>query len=188
MRYLRFLAPLILTVSFSVSADSVSEECEKEWPGDYQMQEFCIKQAAGGAEAIQDFLARHGMTTDNWVKHSVRGEVPALILKKCSEEWHPDLKMIAFCVKKEEKAAIRLGKIGGAPEKSVEFEPGVSGEIAALSVASDYLKRHNYENVDAAKEAAARGEQAGIILVECQSKDYRAQAKCLLRREAIELE
>jgi len=51
----------------------------------------------------------------------------------------------------------------------------------------DYLERYNYENVDAVKEAAARGEQAGIIFVECDSEDYRAQAKCLLKRETAEL-
>ncbi|MDX1755850.1 MAG: hypothetical protein R3175_07320 [Marinobacter sp.] len=127
------------------------------------------------------------MTTDNWVSRSVRGEVPALILKGCNEEWHPDLKMIAYCLEKEEAAAIRLGKIGGAPENSVEFEAGISGEIAAIGVSTEYLGRHNYGHVDEAKEAAARGEQAGIIWVECSSDDRRAMAKCLLRREAAEL-
>ncbi|PHS48791.1 MAG: hypothetical protein COB05_04590 [Marinobacter sp.] len=188
MRYLKSLATLMLAGSLSVSADTITEECENEWPGNYQMQEYCAKKAAGGARAIHAFLARHDMTMDNWVKQSVRGKVPALILKKCNEEWHPDLKMIAYCLEKEEVAAIRLGKIGGAPEDSVEFEPGINGEIAALGVSSDYLKRHNYGHVDEAKEAADRGDPAGIIWVECQSGDHRKQAKCLLKREAAELE
>lgn len=187
MKHLKFLLIFFVSWSLSVSADSVSDECKKEWPGDYQMQEFCMKQATDGAESIQDFLARYDMTTDNWVEHSVRGEVPALILKKCSEKWHPDMNMIAFCIEEEEKSAIRLGKIGGSPENSVEFKPGVSGDIAAIGVSTDYLERHNYEHVSVAKEAAARGEQAGIIWVECESKDHRAEAKCLLRRENSEL-
>lgn len=151
------------------------------------MQEYCMKQEIEGADYIKDFLNRHNMTEDDWVEHSVKGEVPALILNKCSKKWHPDMKMIAFCLKNEEKSAIRLGKIGGSAEKSIEFKPGVAGDIAAIGVATDYLERHNYEHVSVAREAAKQGEKAAIIWVECESKDHRAEAKCLLRRENKEL-
>ncbi len=141
----------------------VTEDCEKEWPGDYRMQEYCLKKASKGAGRVYAYLERHNLTLDNWVKHQVMGEVPAIIFGRCQTEWGKNIPMLAYCLEKEEKAAMRLGKIGGDPEDSIEFEPGINGDIAAMGIASQYLRKYELGKVSEAEKAAEQGNKAGIM-------------------------
>lgn len=182
MKTLVLLIVGTLVLSIKSFAADLASDCAKEWPGNYQMQEHCQKQMVQGAKDIYAYLARYGMTTDTVFSHRQRGEVPALIYERCMKEWDKDFRMAAFCLKREEEAGRRLGKIGGHKRDGIEFVPGVEGDIAALAVSLDYLEKHNLKTVDGAKAAAARNNSAALIFFQCQSEDHRAEATCLLNR------
>jgi len=67
--------------------------CEKEWPGDYKMQAFCLDQQNAALEA----MATRNMTG---LFEDIR--------YKCAEEWPTDFKMRDFCEKQQIEAYEKL--------------------------------------------------------------------------------
>jgi hypothetical protein len=83
---------------FDVKADFVAlakEHCRTEWPTDFQMQEYCLKQQAAGMlqfKQVSDELGKPFEQT----------------LEKCTEEWTknrmPDWQMIGYCATEQAKS------------------------------------------------------------------------------------
>ena len=63
--------------------------CAADWPGDFQMQAYCVRQQRAGHEELQHRLA---------VMPSELG--PAA--KKCEAEWGSDWQMQAYCLEQQQ--------------------------------------------------------------------------------------
>lgn len=69
------------------------------------MQRYCVEGQATGARAVADFMARYGLA-------SGRGHaVAAAILATCKGRHVEDLEMLAYCIDKQRRAAIRLRQL-----------------------------------------------------------------------------
>jgi hypothetical protein len=83
---------------FDVKADYVElsrQRCAKEWPDNFEMQAFCLKQDAAGMlqfKAVSDEL----------------GKPIEKALERCTEQWTadrlPNWQMIGFCATKQAEA------------------------------------------------------------------------------------
>ena len=95
--------------------EGIAARCENEWPQDYAMQEYCAGRQQDGLTALHDFMARYGITPENDRSRYDSGDPPARILHDCASEWHDrfgtDWNMTAYCVRRQEEAAKRLGKL-----------------------------------------------------------------------------
>jgi hypothetical protein len=73
--------------------------CQAEWPSDFQMQEYCLQQAATGAFQFKQVYDELGKPFEK-------------TLEKCVEEWTkkgiPDYQMIGYCAKTQADAYMRL--------------------------------------------------------------------------------
>lgn len=69
---------------------TVESKCQEEWPTDYRMQEYCVKQQT---EAVSALSQSHPSDVDLAAFRVVRG--------KCAEEWPRDFKMRAYCERQQ---------------------------------------------------------------------------------------
>jgi hypothetical protein len=93
----RVLPPLNSEPSSSTGEDDYSEaeqvirrHCEREWPNDYNMRNYCIKQQR---EALT--ILKQGRP------HDIPEEIFAGIRNKCSAEWPEDYSMRQYCEKQQ---------------------------------------------------------------------------------------
>lgn len=108
---------------------AISSKCEKEWPTDFEMQEYCIKQQVEGQAEILEYVSRYNVDLDN--KSSAASLTTAeVILVKCFSEWDGDNKMIAYCIEKQEESALRLGKL---TRKASKESAEVSGSVSSYA-------------------------------------------------------
>jgi hypothetical protein len=93
-----FIAGCALALGLSIAQAEVGEEirslCEKEWPDEFSMQEFCIKEETASHRALER------------VKSNVVDGHPVgqKIFRKCLREWSDDLtewSMVKYCVDEE---------------------------------------------------------------------------------------
>ncbi len=74
-------------------------KCEKDWPGDFTMQEACLRNQNEGALALKDIDATHGNLFNRQVE-------------KCTDDWTkvgvPDFAMIAACSRMQIESYFRL--------------------------------------------------------------------------------
>lgn len=124
-----FLAILVL---FAVPAwaGSVEEFCEDEWPDDYRMQRHCMDKQREGAAVLEAFQDRYDLSIENSRRRAEEGDVPAVIYHRCTREWHPDFRMIAHCLQKQEEAAQELGKLDRGPGVEDGFDDGVDDAVS----------------------------------------------------------
>lgn len=88
--------------SSASSFEDLKKGCAIEWPGDYKMQEYCIKQQ--GAAAIE---------LGHIIDQNPNDQVFNGIIQKCGSEWPGkatdfDYKMMLYCVKQQSSAYNRL--------------------------------------------------------------------------------
>lgn len=93
----RVLPPLDSEPSFSTGEDDYSEaeqvirrNCAREWPDDYSMRNYCIKQQR---EALA--ILKKGRP------HDIPEDVFARIRSKCAAEWPEDYTMRQYCEKQQ---------------------------------------------------------------------------------------
>jgi hypothetical protein len=75
------------------------------------MQEHCIKEGSKGALEVRSFLERHSLLDQDLQEAAKTKETQVMILIRCSKDWKNDYQMMGHCIRKQEEAAIRLGKI-----------------------------------------------------------------------------
>ena len=193
MRLLSIVS-LLLINCISVQANAgVSEDCEQKFGKNTTEFELCLITAHDSLTQIKAFFSRHELTQNNWIERSTRGFVPALIFKRCNDEFfeHHQINDRATCLKEEEKLAVENGQIGGQPGDAYIFEDGFMGDLSAMGVTGDYLSRHGLrvnkknEGIDVSVSASNGGKPA-MLYVKCKSehdKDRRKIARCLLNQE-----
>ena len=76
--------------------------CEKEWPDDFRMQEYCQERQFDGVKKVLAYVERYQQSGN---------VVGTAILKNCDREWPEDFAMRAYCIERQEEAAERLGKL-----------------------------------------------------------------------------
>lgn len=100
--YIVVLSLVFITVSvvfaqdyndFSDSGEIIKNHCQKEWPDDFKMQAYCIKQQKNAVNVLEQ-----GPPDD------VPEGVFDKIRSKCDREWHGDYKMRAYCEKQQIEA------------------------------------------------------------------------------------
>jgi hypothetical protein len=95
--------------------DQIAKRCVDEWPDNYEMQEYCAGQQRDGLVAVHDFMTRYGITSENDKGRYVAHDPAARILHDCASQWKGrfgvDWTMTAYCIKRQEAAALRLGKL-----------------------------------------------------------------------------
>lgn len=64
----------------------IRRKCEEQWPDDYRMQEYCIKQQAGA----------QSRASGGWIDHN--------IAIHCTSKWPHDWNMFMYCVDGQTKA------------------------------------------------------------------------------------
>lgn len=96
------LSVLLLTAA-SAHSDAVRDEllkyCETEHPGDFELQEYCLRKQIEAHNSLAAFQAANP-----------EGTIGHQILAKCIEHW-PDRELVDYCVGKQVEAAKRLGKM-----------------------------------------------------------------------------
>jgi hypothetical protein len=108
------LVGLALALGLSCARADVGSDirslCEREWPDEFSMQEFCIKEETSSHAAVQRIRAS---TLDT---HPVGSKIH----RKCLKEWTEDLtewSMVKFCLVEEVGSYNRLH-----PDKAIEFD------------------------------------------------------------------
>lgn len=79
--------------SMSMPSDwqqTVKSKCQEEWPTDYRMQEYCVKQQT---EAVSALGKSNPSDVGLAAFRIIRG--------KCAEEWPRDFKMRAYCERQQ---------------------------------------------------------------------------------------
>jgi hypothetical protein len=113
-----FLALALLALIAPAWAAEGEEEhpfvtfCAAEWEDDFQMQRHCVERQQEGWTAVRSFIERYGLTNEEEITARVEeGHPAAAIADGCFQEWLPDYRMVAWCMKRQEKAATELGKL-----------------------------------------------------------------------------
>jgi len=75
--------------------DAAKQKCSTEWPSDFQMQAYCLKQQKTGFEQVDQ--QRGGLSAP--LKAS---------LQNCEAEWATDYQMQAYCLEKQVAAKRNL--------------------------------------------------------------------------------
>ncbi len=93
---------LAQSAPFDVKADYVElarQHCSAEWPADFRMQEYCLKQQAEGMIEFKAVSDQYGKAIEK-------------TLETCTEQWTkdriPDWRMIGYCAKQQAEAYARL--------------------------------------------------------------------------------
>lgn len=66
--------------------ETVKSKCQGEWPTDYRMQDYCVKQQTEAASTLDQ-----GQPSD------IEAATFRVIRGKCAEEWPRDFKIRAYC-------------------------------------------------------------------------------------------
>lgn len=110
-------ATLLLALGLPLDALSAADQdrsgafCSAQWPTDYRMQEFCMGKQAEGHKAVEAFLNRNGIDKNNAKARLDANDPASLIFYTCFQQWSEDYRMQAYCIGKQEEAAIRLGRL-----------------------------------------------------------------------------
>jgi hypothetical protein len=112
------------SVSFGGTVDDLKNYCADEWPGDYQMQEHCIKTQVNALFVFVNQYSKPSMEkykASNLPKdikmNDPRIPIEFKIVVMCAEEWKiphawgHDYQMVVHCCKTQFNAAKRIGKI-----------------------------------------------------------------------------
>jgi hypothetical protein len=93
-----FALALAQTAPFDTKADYVQlarAYCERTWPNNFSMQEYCLKQQAAGMLAFKDASDSIGKPLEK-------------ALEQCTEDWTkdrlPDWEMVGMCASKQAEA------------------------------------------------------------------------------------
>jgi hypothetical protein len=79
-----------LQEGYSEAERTIREHCEREWPNDYNMRSFCVKQQREALNAL-----KRGRPSD------IPEEVFAGIRRKCASDWPEDYNMRRYCEKQQ---------------------------------------------------------------------------------------
>jgi hypothetical protein len=99
------LALLAHPVSAEDVGDWIKQRCTRDWPNDYSMQVFCIRQQIEGAKEFRQLANGEASNGD------LRG-----ILATCLEQWGGDAKnadwpMISYCYREQRGAWQTMKKL-----------------------------------------------------------------------------
>lgn len=75
------------------------EKCERKWPGDYSMQEACLRNQITGAAELKAIDERYGSQFNKQVETCV---------EKWTDNGTPDFSMIAACARNQIESWHRL--------------------------------------------------------------------------------
>jgi hypothetical protein len=130
---------------------SIESFCRAEWPTDFRMREYCINKQTDGAREIVQFTRDYDLTMDGAaLREKVSAnDAAATILLMCVSEWPSDWSQMAYCVRQQKDAALRLGDLRPPTDK---IQPLVDGIMA--------ISRWRRENPDRADVYAQCEERA----------------------------
>jgi len=99
-----------LSIARAEVGSDIRSLCEEEWPDEFSMQEFCIKEETASHAAVQ--RARSSSIDAH--------PIGTKIFKKCLREWTGELtewSMVEFCLEEEVGSYNRLH-----PDKAIELD------------------------------------------------------------------
>jgi hypothetical protein len=84
-------------------------KCAEEWPSDYRMRDYCVKQQTEGARAL-----------DKSPPSDVDSTAFKVIRGKCAEEWPRDFKMRVYCEGQQFEGyrSLKSGSVGTSTRNS----------------------------------------------------------------------
>ena len=86
-----------LDTSSRITDPTIRDFCEKKWPTDFGMQEYCMKEQAKAAETL-----RRGNIYD------IPGPIFDGVRQRCDDKWKTDYGMRVYCEKQEAEAYKRI--------------------------------------------------------------------------------
>ena len=105
---------LALLILATPGTAGVKEYCANQWPTDFEMQEYCIKQQYEAVFEIKIFAKRFGFWGDNTldgtaVQQAMSKKNPwTIMIAKCFTDWDTDAgidyEMVAYCPRQQEKS------------------------------------------------------------------------------------
>lgn len=101
-------------------AKGIRERCAREWPSDYEMQEYCIGQQSEAVAALRPVVA----SPDRIDKE---------ILRHCGSEWGDDWQMLAYCYGEQRAAYDRLHPDEPEREPAVVQPPAPAPQRPAIT-------------------------------------------------------
>ena len=78
--------------------DQTKAACAADWPGDFQMQAYCVRQQRAGHEELQDSLA------------VIPPELGPAV-QRCEAEWGSDWQMQAYCLAQQQTGFAELPNV-----------------------------------------------------------------------------
>ena len=99
-----------LALPAGVQANELDAEikmaCNKKWPNDFTMQEYCVNQQWEGVSNTNAWSREYGL-----VAGKPTSEHAVTIAIHCFDKWPEDYVMLAYCLQQQEMAAKALGKL-----------------------------------------------------------------------------
>lgn len=101
-----FLA-IFTILSLSPAFGGTEEFCAAEWPNDYKMRDYCIRQQSNANQELFNLAEKYGLIKNGTIAPSLSGSDIEKMLLKCMQEWKKarfdtyDFKMVVYCWKQQ---------------------------------------------------------------------------------------